>query len=280
MEQKSIEQLLDEYLEYLRLIRRSSETIYKAKTTLARWLAYAQGPGDRDLALKWLDQWENPRTRSTQWAIVRGFVRWLSDEGYCEDWTRKIKIRARRVASRNVLTDAELDALLATCDASWLGRRDYAILTLLIYTGARNAEVRKLRVRDVDIEAREFRALIKGGDIETFHLTPHAARVLGDWMDRHVEGDYIFRGWRRHRDAPIDRSTLKDMINRRVRQAGLKRHVYPHMFRHTAAQKLLDAGYPLEVIQKVLHHKSIQSTQIYAKTAQQKAAKAMDAVFG
>lgn len=276
-----IQRLVDEFIEHLRLERKTPTTIRTYGYALRKWALFAQGYGCYETALRFLDQYDNPRTRSSSWIMIRGFIKFLASRGLCEDWTGRIVIKAQRATRHTVLTQGEIAAILAACGKSWIGNRDHTMIVLFLCTGARRDEIRTLKASDVVLDGSYFTNRCKGGNIEKFHLTEYARHVLAQWMRQYGGGEYLFRAHYKRTTTPLDGGSVRNIFQKVFKRAGVDpEKAHPHSLRHTMAQRLLEAGHPLETVAKCLHHRSICSTQIYAQVRDQTAAMALDGVFG
>jgi site-specific recombinase XerD len=165
------------------------------------------------------------------------------------------------------LTSKQVAALLASCDRRRaLGRRDYAILVLLVRLGLRAAEVSALRLDDIDWRAGE---IVVRGKRRTEHRLPLPADVgeaiaayLQRGRPRRPEREVFLRAC-----APL-RGLTPDGVGEVVRAAGERAGLGSfgsHRLRHTAGTQMLQAGASLPEVAQVLRHRTVATTAIYAK---------------
>jgi integrase/recombinase XerD len=157
--------------------------------------------------------------------------------------------------------------LLATCDRSTaVGRRDFAILTMLVRLGLRSGEITALELDDVDWRGAEIVVRGKGNRDERLPLPVDIGRAVAAYLrgSRPIsESRRLFLRVRApHR--PLSSSGVFAIVIGAARKAGLP-PMGAHRLRHTAATELLRAGAPLAEIGQVLRHRSLLSTAIYAK---------------
>ena len=161
----------------------------------------------------------------------------------------------------DVLSIEEMEQLLNQPDLSLVkGVRDRAILEVLYASGLRVSELCGLTIRDVDDEYMRIRG--KGGKER---LVPIGRKAISA-IDRYLhfrdgpleETLFVGKG-----GQPIDRVTVWKMIKSYAVQAGISKSISPHTFRHSFATHLLDNGADLRVIQELLGHSSITSTDRY-----------------
>jgi integrase len=167
------------------------------------------------------------------------------------------------------LVRPEIEALLAAPDqTSWLGRRDHAFLLTAVQTGLRLSELTGLRRGDVSLDAgAHIRCEGKGRKERCTPLTKPTVRVLRRWIADHLNAaEYIFpsmRGGRLSADA-AQHLVAKHVAKARAACPSLARkRVTPHVFRHTAAMELLQAGVDRALIAIWLGHESVETTQVY-----------------
>jgi integrase/recombinase XerD len=165
------------------------------------------------------------------------------------------------------LTAPQIAALLAGCDRrKAMGRRDYAILVLLMRLGLRAAEVSALRLDDIDWRAGEIVIRGKGRTEERLPLPPDVGAAIAAYLrqDRpqRPEREVFLRVC-----APL-RGLTPDGVGEVVRAAGERAGLGSfgsHRLRHTAATQMLQAGASLPEVAQVLRHRSVATTVIYAK---------------
>jgi integrase/recombinase XerD len=158
--------------------------------------------------------------------------------------------------------------LLARCDrTSPLGRRDYAMLVLLVRLGLRPGEVASLRLDDIDWRAGELAVTGKGHRVERLPLPVDVGQAVAEYLrdgrPATAESRTVFVRYRApHR--PLSVTGVTDTVNRTAQRAGLG-CVRAHQLRHTAATALVQAGAGLAEVGQVLRHRRLLSTSIYAK---------------
>ena len=185
---------------------------------------------------------------------------------------RVLAIPPKRVDSTIVsfLTPAETDALLASPDrATFLGRRDHALLLVAVQTGLRVSELTGLVCNDAKLgTGANLRCTGKGRKERCTPLTRPTARAVGDWLaERHAKPtDPLFpnrAGGRLSSDAVAD-LLAKHVATATGRCPSLKtKRVSPHTLRHTAAMTLLHAGVDTSTIALWLGHAGTKATQVY-----------------
>jgi integrase/recombinase XerD len=170
-----------------------------------------------------------------------------------------------------VLGPAAVDRLLESPDAKTrLGRRDRAALETLYATGCRASEVVGLRPVDLDLTTGLVRCVGKGNKERRVPLGSRAIDALAGYLkcDRPVliarrpETATVFVS---RSGRPLSRNALWRIVKQHARMAGLSGDVSPHTLRHSFATHLLAGGADLRVVQEILGHASIATTQIYTR---------------
>ena len=166
------------------------------------------------------------------------------------------------------LEPAQVARLLSSCDRSTpLGRRDFAIVTLLSRLGLRACEVARLGLDDIDWRAGELTVRGKGSTVERLPLPHDVGEALVSYLR---DGRPVSSGLREvflSARAPLkslSSAAVTAVVRHACDRAGLER-VGAHRLRHTVATELLRAGVPLAQIAPILRHASVSTTAIYAK---------------
>jgi integrase/recombinase XerD len=166
------------------------------------------------------------------------------------------------------LAPAHVQHLLASCvRRTTAGRRDYAILALLIRLGLRSCEVARLRLDDIDWHAGEIVVNGKGARAERLPLPADVGEAIAAYLrggrPGTAQGRSVFISINGPHQA-LAPSTVGEIVSRAARRAGLD-GVNAHRLRHTAASEMLRGGASLPEIGQVLRHRRMQTTAIYAK---------------
>ena len=230
------------------------------------------------------------RTRNTRLAVIHSFFRHVafSDPAAVALAQRILGIGPKRTVRRVVgfLQAADVEALLAAPDRRTArGRRDHALLLLLLRTGARASEAIGIHAAQLSLgDPRQVLIRGKGSKDRVVPLSKDLAAILRDLLDE--------RGLAPRADAPVfvdargrrlTRFGLTHIVRRAVREAAThlprlaQRRISPHLFRHTAAMRLLQAGVDLTVIRSWLGHADIQTTHGYLEADVEMKRRALEA---
>lgn len=214
------------------------------------------------------------RTRNARLAAIHSFFRYvaLQEPAHSATCQRVLAIPTKKTERKLVtsLTRVEQEALLAAPDrTTWLGRRDYAIIVLLLQTGLRVSELRDLRCEDVVLTAgAHVRCRGKGRKERCTPLTRESVSVIKAWLAER-EGLPAEPAFPSRRGAVLSRDAIERLVTKHTEVAGATcaslrtKNVTPHVLRHTTAVSLLQAGNDRAVIALWLGHESIETTQMY-----------------
>jgi integrase/recombinase XerD len=196
---------------------------------------------------------------------IKGFYEYLQVRGLAqENPLALLELPKRRKTLPKVLSVAEVSRLL-NCET--LGRQDKVIVELLYACGLRVSELAGLRVKAIELSGGYIRVLGKGGKERLIPLGEVSTAIVRQYlMDTGLKGNDPLLASMRSEGLP------KEPINRREiwqrvkgMQGILGRDVSPHTFRHSFATHLLENGADLRVVQELLGHSDISTTQIYTQ---------------
>ena len=179
------------------------------------------------------------------------------------------------------LSEAQVTSLLdAVIGNGPLERRDRALLELLYATGARISEVVGLSVGDIDFDQSLVRLFGKGSKERIVPFGSAAGAALDDWFSPSGRAALVPDRWNRRDDAEavflnqrggrLSRQGAWLVIHKYGDRAGIRDHLSPHVLRHSCATHLLDHGADLRIVQEMLGHASISTTQVYTRVSQER----------
>jgi integrase/recombinase XerC len=214
-------------------------------------------------------------------SAIRSFYRYLAREGILPK--NPIEQAASPRLDRRLpsfLTVEETVSLLKAPDLNTLqGLRDRAIMELIYAAGLRVSELVSLDIEQVNLDTREIRVWGKGSKERVVLMGELADRALIDYLENsrpELLGEkkkeaalFLNRGGER-----LTGRSVQKMLGRYAKIAGIEKKVYPHLLRHTFATHLLDGGADLRVVQELLGHANLSTTQIYTHVTQSRVKKA------
>ena len=223
-----------------------------------------------------VDGGAKPRSTARQLSSFRRFFRYLLREGViAEDPTTQIAMPKIGRTLPQSLTEEEVEALLAAPVVSDpLGHRDRAMLELLYATGVRVSELINLKLSQVNLNQGVLRIIGKGDRERLIPLGDEAQ----DWVKKFIDGprvkillkrqtEYLFPPGRGDR---MTRQAFWHIIKRYAKKAGIGKKLSPHTVRHAFATHLLNNGADLRVVQLLLGHSDVSTTQIYTHVARER----------
>ncbi|MBU6399325.1 MAG: tyrosine recombinase [Verrucomicrobia bacterium] len=289
-------ELIEDFLQYLRHERGQSELTQKTYAALLekfrRWAQARELSDWRAVTLSHLTaflQHERERTIADaaghrrrqlspesvylQIAAFRAFYRFCESEHLLPvNVAENLSLPRRWQRLPKALTHAEIQRLLAPPNpATPAALCDHAVLELAYASGLRLAELRQLRLEQLHLDAGFLNVIGKGNKERVLPVGRKAVEALQRYLaagrpelvtPRSPANVFLSR-----RGTPFAAVTLWLRIKRRVRLAGIERNVTPHMLRHSFATHLLEHGADLRVIQELLGHASISTTEVYTHVA-------------
>lgn len=278
------------FIEDLRLRNYSERTLEDYVYNLRYWerfLAETRTPLEtvRPLTVGLFQRWiyERPKVRggaarsaANQNRILiqaRAFLRFLQREGvYLRDVSEGLELaREPQTLPKNILTPKEAKRLIESVDTSHArGYRDRVMLEVLYASGIRSAELLNLTVKDVRLEEEILRINGgKGAKDRVVPLSTMAGRMLETYL-KAVRGQLV--GGRKTerlflsvRGQPLHRYNLSKIIGAHAQRAGIGQRVTAHLWRHTCATHLLKSNVNLRLVQELLGHRSLSTTEKYLR---------------
>lgn len=267
-------------MRYLKLERNfSANTLEAYKRDLDKLLCFVNGNGKDILTLQLEDLHEfaaglhdigiGPTSQCRILSGVRSFFRYIQLDGLRPDDPTEL-LESPRISEHlpEVLSAAEVDMLENSIDLSkWEGQRNKAIIEVLFSCGLRVSELVNLQLSCLYADEQFIKVTGKGSKERFVPISSRALHELDLWfMDRNMmkikpgEEDYVFLN---RRGAHLTRTMILIMIKRQAAEAGIGKTISPHTLRHSFATALLEGGADLRVIQEMLGHESIGTTEIY-----------------
>lgn len=233
----------------------------------------------RDYLSHLLDQRVAKVSLARKLSAIRSFYRYLLREGLiARNPIEEVSSPKLDKHLPNFLSAAEMEHLLSYPDPSTpQGLRDRAIMELIYAAGLRVSELTHLNMQSVDLDDRVLRVLGKGNKERVVVIGHPAAEALRTYMagareqfksERTRQALFLNYGGGRLTSRWVQKLVLKYAA-----EAGLEKKVHPHLLRHTFATHLLDGGADLRVVQELLGHASLATTQIYTHVTQAQARK-------
>ena len=208
------------------------------------------------------------RTQARVLSSLRSFFSWLVIEGVIPDnpCDRVDSPKLGRYLP-DVLAVEEVEAIIESVDIStWQGVRDRAILEMLYGSGLRVSEASDLRISSIYFDEGFVRVIGKGDKERLVPIGEMAVKAVQEYMDKRPEpatpadDDILFLN---RFGSRISRQSIFKMIKKQALVAGIRKDISPHTFRHSFATHLVENGADLRLVQDMLGHESITTTEIY-----------------
>lgn len=212
----------------------------------------------------------SPRSMSRVISALKSFFRYIMLDQYRDDNpTDLLESPKTGLKLPVVLSIEEIDSILSVIDVSTSeGTRNYAIIETLYSCGLRVSELTGLRFSDLYFDEGFIRVVGKGDKQRLIPISDIAIQKINQWLyyRRQINikkgnEDIVFISSRRGRG--LSRITVFHFIKQYAEAAGIKKEVSPHVFRHSFATHLLERGANIRVIQEMLGHEKIATTEIY-----------------
>ena len=271
---------INEFIEYIAKIRALSENTVKSYSTdLAEWRRYMRDRNldpvsftkeDAALYAEYMQEIFSERSVLRKLTALRTFYRYLQKKGdvACDPFSSiSMRQKARRLPS--VLTEEEVQELLSVERHSFQDERDHMLFLFIYNTGCRVSEALSVDLKDIDYTRR--RILIKGkGDKERFvFFSPSTSKEMKAYTE--VRTDYLrqlgiieqeafFIG---DKGGRLPFSSAHIIFDKYRALLGWQKEFTPHTLRHSFATHLMDRGADIRLVQELLGHESISTTQIY-----------------
>lgn len=197
----------------------------------------------------------------THISTLRAFFGWL----YVEEKIKKnpmLKIRSLKLDKKNARQALSLEELERLRDAC-KGYREKALVEFLVSTGCRLSEVAQLKVDDLNLNERGVVVTGKGDKDRLVYFSVRARLMLQEYIKERKGGEGLFVSSKTPY-LPLKQRAIERIVHAISERAGLASRVHPHLLRHTFATLALNSGMDVTVIQRLLGHENISTTQIYA----------------
>ena len=266
--------MIKDYNRYLRIERAMSQnTVASYCSDVKRFMDSYQGRienADAEDIEKYISSRKNLTARSQARLIssLRSFYDWLVQEGVITD-NPCDNVDAPKIGRHipDVLSEEEVSRLMDIVDTStWFGLRDRAILEVMYGCGLRVSEAVNLKISGLFLDEGFIRIIGKGNKERLIPIGDMAIEALLTYMEARIlpadraSEDIVFLN---RYGRPLSRVSMFKTIRSLAQLAGIQREISPHIFRHSFATHLIEHGADLRVVQEMLGHEDISTTEIY-----------------
>lgn len=272
-------ELYNNFVSYLDTSERTTETYRRALMVFARYLKEheIEQPTRADIIAfrDHLKERYKPATVKIYIVAVRLFFQWLEQMGLYPNIAEHIKgAKIDSTFKKDYLTSSQVKSVLQNIDtATAQGRRDYALMLLMITGGLRDIEIHRANIEDLGTLGNETILHIQGKGreerTEYIKITPEVEKAIRNSIkDRRTAAgrDPLFISLSNNsKGQRISARSVSGIVKKRLVSAGYNsERLTAHSLRHTAVTLALLAGNPLEVVQEFARHRNISTTQMYA----------------
>ena len=271
--------ILKDYNNYLRIERAMSQnTVASYCSDIARFFKYFESKCGRVVAERLTAEDINeylaassqisPRSQARLLSSLRSFYTWMVLEGSVkENPCDRVDMPKLGRYLPDVLSEDEVFRIIDNVDVStWQGCRDKAILEVLYGCGIRVSEAVGLKISCLYLKEGFIRVIGKGNKERVVPVNEFAAESLIRYLDRRPvpaiseADDIVFLN---RFGKPLSRQSMFKMVKVQTLLAGVRKEISPHTFRHSFATHLVEHGADLRVVQEMLGHESVTTTEIY-----------------
>lgn len=271
-----------EYLEYLRSVRNlSANTIASYAKDMELFAAFLQrhSYGENALEIKAIREFVyelsrknlSSRTINRIISCIRGYYRFKERYGIASgNPFRSLKLLKTDKWLPPFLVENEINEILNLPGDGFLRLRDRTIFEFLYSTGCRIGELVALDANDLDLKEGSVRVTGKGGKERIVFIGGKTLPVLVEYLKKRVhfcktkaDGARSTALFVNHRGARLGARGVREILDRALEGIGFAKHISPHTFRHTFATHILNRGADIRVVQELLGHASLSTTQVY-----------------
>lgn len=209
-------------------------------------------------------------------SIIKSYYKFLQYNDIRGDNPAEILHYPKKVKKKPaILYENEILLLIDNIDTSKLrGKRNKAIITIIYSCGLRVSELTGLECGEINYFNKMVRVFGKGNKYREVPINSYALEVLSDYMNlerdellKGYESKYVFAGKTGNKMAT---STIRNILNKEIEKTSLLNKITPHTLRHSFATHLLNSGMDVRLVQDLLGHENISTTEVYTHLSLQK----------
>ncbi|SMC07355.1 integrase/recombinase XerC [Sulfobacillus thermosulfidooxidans DSM 9293] len=283
---KPVNEWVEYYIKTLILVEQASEHTARAYAQdlhqLEKFVGALDQVGTKDIRA-WISslmkQGLAPRTVARKLAVIRSFYRFVKRQGWRTDnpANRLLTPRFRPLLPRTLTMDEAHDLIESAKNMPGpLGLRNWALMEILYGAGLRSQEAVSLNIADVDLTSRFVRVKGKGGKERVVPFGTKASQALDAYLLRGRKALVRTRTtalFVNYRGGRLTTRSVRRIVKNVLAKAAIQRNVSPHWLRHSFATHMLMNGADLRVIQELLGHSLLRTTQLYTLVSQEHIAK-------
>lgn len=279
--------LIDEFISYIASVRALSENTVKSyRTDLAEWRRYMRDRSldplsftreDAALYAEYIQEEFAERSVLRKLTSLRTFYGYLQKRDIVGiDPFSEISMRQKTRRLPSVLTEEEVKELLSVERHSFQDERDHMLFLFIYNTGSRIAEALGVDLADIEFSKRRILIRGKGGKQRFIFFSPSTSDELRSYIDKRkeylanlgiIEQNALFIG---DKGGRLPFSSAHIIFDKYREMLGWQKEFTPHTLRHSFATHLMDRGADIRLVQELLGHESISTTQIYTHVSKGK----------
>jgi len=254
---------INKFFSYLENIKKISKLEKITDKSVSEFLGYLNKSGNK------LEEKYSSKSIPRFISSLKSFFKYLETEKYISvNPIENIETPRTSRILPEVLSIEEIDLILSKPDTdNKLGLRDKAILETIYASGLRVSEAINLEISNIIFDEGYIRVFGKGSKERIVPIGNTALKYITLYIDKsrsilknQKSYDYLFLNFRGNK---LSRMGINDILKKYCLEAGIKKNIYPHTLRHSFATHLLQGGADIRIIQEMLGHSDISTTQIY-----------------
>ena len=274
---------IDEYLEYLVVIRKHSDnTIINYQKDLYEFMNFLSNDSlriNKDTVNSYLkelyDKGDSKSTISRKLSALRNFYDYLVKKGIVDtNYFKLIKNPKKDNSLPKFVKEEDIDKMFMVPDLrTWVGERNLLIIRMLYATGVRVSELVNITLDDINVSDRTIRILGKGNKERIVVFGNNTKEILDRYIGhgrRQVDFHYSKYLFLNKDGNRLSTRYVRKIIDDIIFKASVNMHVSPHMLRHTFATGMLNNGADLVSVKELLGHESLNTTSIYTHVSDEK----------
>jgi len=266
-----IKKYLNNYIEDLKARNFSPHTIDSYSRHLSKFSNFTGDITPKAITVSLIDKYRNtlqsrnPNTINHHLTSLRAFLKYLARKQIPTLPAEAVELGKGNIPEVSFLESVEVDKLLSAVKTkTYTGKRNKAILEVLLATGLRVSELTNLKISQINFDRKEFTIRGKGGKLRIGFLTSEAVKAIKTWLSsRNDSSEYLFVSNRATNPQKLSSRAVQRLVSKYVTKAGIIKRVSPHTLRHTYATELLRKVNNLRVVGELLGHASIATTSRY-----------------
>lgn len=285
---------LEKYINHLRFVqKKSNNTISSYQRDLELFFEFLKKKGvstpesDSQIIQEWIEEYANTHASSSlnrMIASLRSFYGWMKNQDKIEkDPTGKLSNVQNPSHLPRYFNHEQIDKLMDSFSDDPQDLLEKAVIILLYSSGLRVSELCSLKVQDLYAQERVLRITGKGNktrmipinEVTLKSLEKYRTKVRNIWV-KTARNEFFINS----RGNPLSRNYVYNLIKRKNEQLGFSNALSPHSYRHTYASHLLEGKADLRIVQELLGHSNIRTTQIYTHIESDRLKKSYDEFFG